>query len=90
MSLGRKLELRDQCAATAAPQHHNRCGLLPAPPQRLALPAPAPPTAPAQATVTVEGRTVNCLSQAEMEERCRLGLCFNCNDKFSRKHNHVC
>ena len=30
------------------------------------------------------------LSQAEMEERRRLGLCFNCNEKFGRGHNRVC
>jgi hypothetical protein len=26
----------------------------------------------------------------EMEERCRLSLCFNCNEKFGRGHNQVC
>ena len=30
------------------------------------------------------------LSQAKMEERRRLGLCFNCNEKFGRGHNRVC
>ena len=25
-----------------------------------------------------------------MKERCRLGLCFNCNEKFGRGHNRVC
>jgi hypothetical protein len=25
-----------------------------------------------------------------MEERCRQGLCFNCNEKFGRGHNRVC
>ena len=30
------------------------------------------------------------LSQAEMEESRRLGLCFNCNEKFGRGHNRVC
>jgi hypothetical protein len=25
-----------------------------------------------------------------MEERRRLGLCFNCNEKFARSHNRVC
>ena len=25
-----------------------------------------------------------------MEERRRLGLCFNCNEKFGQGHNHVC
>lgn len=40
--------------------------------------------------MTVEGRTVRRLSQTEMEERKRLGLCFNCNEKFDRGHNRVC
>ena len=30
------------------------------------------------------------LSQSKMEERRRLGLCFNCNEKFGRGHNRVC
>ena len=38
----------------------------------------------------MEGRQVRRLSQAEMEERRRLGLCFNCNEKFGRGHNRVC
>ena len=25
-----------------------------------------------------------------MEERRRLGLCFNCNEKFGRGHNRIC
>jgi len=49
-----------------------------------------PATAPTSPPVTVEGRQVKCLSQEEMEERCRLGLCFNCNKKFGRRHNCVC
>ena len=86
MSLARKLELRDQCATAAAPpprpgRDHQR-GLLPAPPPRLALPAPNTAPAPAPQPVTVEGHQVKRLSQAEMEERRRLGLCFNYNEKF--------
>jgi hypothetical protein len=47
MSFGRKLELRDQCvgASTPQPRHPHQRGLLPAPPPRLALPAPNPPAA---------------------------------------------
>jgi regulator of sigma D len=41
------------------------------------------------ATVTVEGYPVKKLSQAEMEERRQLNLCYNCNDKFSRGHSKV-
>lgn len=30
------------------------------------------------------------LTQAEQEERRRLGLCFNCDERYSRGHNKVC
>jgi hypothetical protein len=86
MSLARKLELRDQCAAPqGAALRPPQRGLLPTPVKPLALTAP-PPRAPAPA----DGRQIKRLSQAEMEERRRLGLCFNCNDKFGRGHNRVC
>lgn len=88
MSLARKLELREQFAAPAAPPRAAGRGLLPAPCVLPALPAPAA-AAPAN-TITVEGRPVKKLSQVEMEEQRRLGLCYNCNDKFSRGHNKVC
>jgi hypothetical protein len=91
MSFVRKLELRDQCAgaSTKQPHHPHQRGLLPAPPPRLALPAPNPPVASQQTPVTIEGRQVKRKSQAEMEERRRLGLDFNCNEKFRRGHNWV-
>lgn len=38
----------------------------------------------------MEGRPIRRLSQTEMEERHKLGLCFNCNEKFGRRHNRVC
>ncbi|XP_073362850.1 uncharacterized protein [Aegilops tauschii subsp. strangulata] len=91
MSLARKLELRDQCAlASAPPVRFQQKGILPAPVPRLAPPAPAPPAAPQPAPVLPEGRQIKRLSQEEMEERRRLGLCFNCNEKFGRGHNRVC
>jgi hypothetical protein len=33
---------------------------------------------------TVEGRPIKRLTQAEQEERCRLGLCYNCDERFTR------
>jgi hypothetical protein len=63
-------------------------GLLPIPAPRLALPAPPAPKAD-MSTVTVEGRPVKRLTQAEQEERRRLGLCYNCDEKFGRGHNRV-
>lgn len=92
MSLARKLELREQYSSTimptpSAPRQATH-GLLMGPPQQLALPAP-PPHAAAP-PLTVEGRQVKRLSQSEMEERRRLGLCFNCNKKFGSGHNRVC
>jgi hypothetical protein len=42
MSLARKLELRDQCAAPASmPSRASQCGILPAPSKPLPLPEPA-------------------------------------------------
>ena len=38
----------------------------------------------------MEGRPVRRLTQAEQEERRRLGLCYNCDEKFGRGHNRVC
>ena len=38
----------------------------------------------------MEGRPVKRLTQAEQEERRRLGLCYNCDEKFGRGHNRVC
>ncbi|KAM3243961.1 hypothetical protein ACQJBY_055715 [Aegilops geniculata] len=91
MSLARKLELRDQCALTSAPPvRFQQKGILPAPVPRLAPPAPALPAAPPHAPSLPEGRPIKRLSQTEMEERRRLGLCFNCNEKFGRGHNRVC
>jgi hypothetical protein len=64
-------------------------GLLPVPAPCLALPAPLAPKADTS-TVTVEGRPVKRLTQAKQEERHRLGLCYNCDEKFGRGHNRVC
>jgi hypothetical protein len=87
MSLARQLELRDQY--TTVPPRLAGCGLLPVPAPRLALPAPLAPKADTS-TVTVEGRPVKRLTQAEQEERRRLGLCYNYDEKFGRGHNRVC
>jgi hypothetical protein len=92
ISLARKLELRELCAGTPTPppRHQGQRGLLPVPPPRPPLPAAAPPAPAPQPGATAEGRQVRRLSQAKMEERRRLGLCFNCNEKFGRGHNRVC
>ncbi|WVZ63880.1 hypothetical protein U9M48_013475 [Paspalum notatum var. saurae] len=84
MRLARQFELREQYAA-AAPRAAPR-PLLAAPPPRLALPAP-----PQGATsVTVEGRQIRRLSQVEQEDRRKRGLCYNCDEKYTRGHNRVC
>ena len=94
MNLARKLELQDHCAVASAPTLHQPArapvrALLPAPQPQLPLSAPNPATT-TPATITVEGHPVQRLSQAQMEERRRLELCYNCNEKFGRKHNKVC
>ena len=88
MSLARQFEMREQFTATTtrAPSRP----LLPAPGSRLPLPAPPAAKAAAPTTATVEGRPIKCLTQAEQEDRRRLGLCYNCDEKFTRGHNRVC
>jgi len=54
---------------------------LPAPQQQLALPAPPPRGAAGPS---------KRLSTEEQAERRRLGLCYNCNEPYSRGHNRVC
>lgn len=91
MSLARKLELRDNCVMLPVPQpRQQQKGLLPSPVPRPALPAPSQPAILPLAAGTPDGCQIKRLSQAEMEEHRRLGLCFNCNEKFRRGHNRVC
>lgn len=54
---------------------HNTPPLLPAPPTRLALPAPPKPAIP-----------IRRLTQTEMLTRRAKGLCFNCDERFVRGH----
>jgi hypothetical protein len=60
---------------------------LPALPALLALPAPLALLAP-----PVRGAPVSAkrLAPDEQAERRRLGLCYNCNEPYSRGHNRVC
>lgn len=91
MSLARKNELCDQyvVAQSSAPTRPWGKGLLQAPKASpaSAVPSAGPVPAPPSATITIKGRPVKKLSQIEMEERRHLGLCYNCNDKFSRGHS---
>ena len=89
MSLAHKIDLRNSYVAPAARVPPRDRLLLPAPAPRLALPADNADKA-APATITVEGRLVHRLTQAKQEERHRLGLCYNCDEKFGRGHNRVC
>jgi hypothetical protein len=87
MSLARQLELQEQYSP--APVKAASLGLLPPPPARLAI--SAPPTDKTTTTpITGEGQQVKHLSWPEQEERRHLGLCFNCNEKYTRGHNRVC
>ncbi|XP_066330153.1 uncharacterized protein [Miscanthus floridulus] len=84
MSLARKIDLRNSYVAPAARVPPRDRPLLQAPAPRLALPAPSADKADkaAPATITVEGRPVRRLTQAEQEERRRLGLYYNYDEKF--------
>jgi hypothetical protein len=86
MSLARQLKLREQYSPT--PAKATSRGLLPSPPARLAMPAP-PTDKTTPALITREGQQVKRLSRPKQEERRRLGLCFNCNEKYTRGHNRV-
>ncbi|XP_066338026.1 uncharacterized protein [Miscanthus floridulus] len=83
MSLARLLELREQ--HTQAPARAAPRGLLPAPAPRLALPAP-----PLPAPAAAEGRPLKRLTFQEQDDRRKRGLCFNCDEKYTRGHNRVC
>ena len=91
MSLARQVELMEldkMAAAPARPAHR----ALPAAikpqqaPPLLALPAPPAGAAPA-ARERQPGRR---LSVEEQQERRQLGLCFNCDEQYSRGHNRTC
>ena len=47
-------------------------------------------TSSTSTTAVVEGRSIKRLTTTEQEEHRRLGLCYNCNEKFVRGHNKVC
>jgi hypothetical protein len=95
MSLARQVELMElDRAPTPAHIRPAARGVLPPPLKLAPMALPTPhiplvlPAPPAGAALSHgEGRR---LSTEEMAERCRLGLCFNCNDKYSRGHNRFC
>ena len=92
MHLARAFERRAAATATASPQ---RAGHLP---QRLPLPPPAapraappapalpPPAAPAPALPAPPPKPFRRLTPAEMVERRRQGLCYNCDEPYVRGH----
>jgi hypothetical protein len=94
MSLARQFELMAEYTTAptpAAPARAPARGLLGAPPPRLALPAPPPPAERAPVAANPgDGRQAKRLSKEEQAERRRLGLCYNCNEPYSRCHNRVC
>jgi len=77
MHLARAFEHRAAATATASPQ---RAGRLP---QRLPLP---PPAAPAPALPAPPPKPFRRLTPAEMVERRRQGLCYNCDEPYVRGH----
>jgi hypothetical protein len=94
MSLARQVEL-DKIAAAPAKQAHRALPAAIKPQQALAVPQappllalPAPPTGAAPAAR--ERQPGRRLSVEEQQERRRLGLCFNCDEKYSRGHNRTC
>ncbi|XP_066311819.1 uncharacterized protein [Miscanthus floridulus] len=94
MSLARQVELMEADRQAPLPPRPPPRITPASPAPRLALPAaqpllplPAPPAAGQQG----RGESKQgCLTPEEMAERHRKGLCFNCNEKYSRGHNRFC
>jgi hypothetical protein len=63
--------------------------VLPVPAQP-ALTAPKVPLALPASLTREGGQATKRLSVEEQAERRRLGLCYNCNEPYSRGHNRVC
>jgi hypothetical protein len=67
---------------------------LPAATTSAATPTTQPPKLLAQsssnATTVVAGRIVRRLTLPKIDERRRLGLCFNCDERYVRGHNCSC
>jgi hypothetical protein len=91
MSLARQVELME---LERPPVRQGARGLLPPSPPRPALAAPpqqlALPNPPAGNDQGRREGNQRRLSTAEQAERRRLGLCFNCDEKYSRGHNRFC
>ncbi|XP_072146353.1 uncharacterized protein [Setaria viridis] len=94
MSLARQVELMEVERPAPHPPRPPPRGLLPAPGPRPALPAPHQPLAlPAPPVAAQQGRSESNqrrLTPDEMAECRYLGLCFNCNEKYTRGHNRFC
>ena len=94
MSLARQVELMELSRPAPPPTRAPARGLLAAPAPRPALPAPQQPLAlPAPPAAAPQGRgegPQRRLSPAEMAERRHQGLCFNCNEPYTRGHNRFC
>lgn len=95
MSPARQMELMEADRPVQPPPQAPPRG-LPPPPHvpRPALPAPQPllalPPPPAAAQPGRGEGNHRRLTPDEMAKRCRLGLRFNCNEKYSRGHNRFC
>jgi hypothetical protein len=92
MSLAHKIELRNNYTTLASRVAPLDRPLLPTLAPHLAQPVPLADKAgrAGPALIPVEGRSIRRLTQAEQEERRRLGLCYNDDEKFGHGHNRVC
>jgi hypothetical protein len=93
ISLARQVELMESDRPVQQPTRPAPRG-PPGPAHRAALPATAPLLAlPAPPAAAQQGRgesNQRRLTPEEMAERRHQGLCFNCNEKFTRGHNRFC
>ncbi|XP_066323760.1 uncharacterized protein [Miscanthus floridulus] len=99
MSLARQVEMMEIDRLQQAPAQPAPRAPQPAPaprpalaaaPAPLALPAPVPRPALLAPLVRGGANPIKRLSAEEQADRRRLGLCYNCNEPYSRGHNRVC
>ena len=86
MGLARAYERRAAALPGAGPVRAQRPASRPQPLPLPSLPAASLTPAPATTTIQAPPRPLRRLSPAEMAERRRQGLCFNCDEQYVRGH----
>jgi hypothetical protein len=89
MSLAQQVEMMGLAQQAQPPGRSVSRALLPTSGAQGTCP-PLPAPLAGATTPPLERQPLKRLSQEEQAERRRLGLCFNCNEPYTRGHNRVC